>query len=165
VRLSILSLIDRIFGSVDLNFRRLIYAIMVLCSLFFVASVLTLVYQCDRVGATFRLASRLEASCSHVVTKLRVISILQIIFDIVVLLLPAIKIWKLRLPMRDRLNMLACFGIGLFVCATGIGRMTCYKRMVDSGDIVCSYSIFFLTAKKLPFHFLSSSDHQMFVNG
>lgn len=149
VRLSILFLIDRIFGQASPRFRNVVHAIMIICCLFFVGSELFMIFQCNSVIAGFRLSPRLTATCSHLATRFPIIASTSIMLDLVVLCLPTGSIWKLNLPLRNRMNVLAVFWVGMFVCATAVVRTIYYHSLFKTQDVACksfftSISSFFL---------------------
>ena len=47
-------------------------------------------------------------------------SILTIFLDFIILLLPIPIVWKLQLPLKQRLAVMSLFGAGIIVCVAGI---------------------------------------------
>lgn len=62
-------------------------------------------------------------------------SVVNILTDFLVTVLPMPLIWSLKLPTRQRIAVISIFGLGIFVNVAGTCRTVyVYKSMLDSYD-------------------------------
>ncbi|PGH18063.1 hypothetical protein AJ79_00690 [Helicocarpus griseus UAMH5409] len=71
-----------------------------------------------------------EETCQNESARLMGATISNIITDLIVLVLPIPTFWSLRLPIRERLVLIAMMSLGLIACAASIVR--CYYTYVTT---------------------------------
>jgi hypothetical protein len=121
-KLSILCLYLRIFSQPW--FRRTCWSCVIVVSAYALASIVATIFQCTPIPHLWDKATYPTATCINVTAFWYANAIYNIITDIVILTsLPGV-VWKLKLPFRQKLGLTVVFGLGIFVCATSILRMT-----------------------------------------
>ena len=148
-KLSMLFLYLRIFtGS---RFKVLTYTLIGIVTASGCAFVLVTIWQCKPIAAFWDKSLLLNKNnhCFSSEAFWFSYSIVNIVLDFLVLLLPIHEIWKLQLPKRDKLALCAVFSLGLLydyhshlstvtntasVCATTIIRTTTLAASASSKD-------------------------------
>ncbi|KAF4969026.1 hypothetical protein FSARC_3680 [Fusarium sarcochroum] len=102
------------------NSRIPIQIVMVLCGCWFVARMLLLTLQCIPTQAYWDVARR-DLDC-HVKTATYFYStvLTHAILDIVILVLPLLEVFKMHLPLGQKIAVMALFGFGAVVCVLTI---------------------------------------------
>lgn len=62
-------------------------------------------------------------------------AIISIFTDIAIFVVPLRQVWKMRLPLRQRLQVIAVLGTGLVACGMSIARVVAFMEMFSSFDI------------------------------
>ncbi|KAL5628618.1 hypothetical protein BROUX41_002009 [Berkeleyomyces rouxiae] len=119
-KISIMVLYFRIFPSQKL--RRLVWATSIFTILFTVASVLATIFQCQPAKAAWDFL--VEGKCYTFVNFLYANAAVSLATDILVLAMPLPLLWRLTLPVRQRLAICSLFMLGAFACVAAIVRMT-----------------------------------------
>ena len=119
-KLSILCLYLRIFSQPW--FRRTCWSLVVLIFTYAVCSIIATVFQCTPIPR-FR-NKKLPGTCINVTAFWYANAIFNIVTDVIILGSVPPVIWKLRLPRRQKWGLTVVFGLGGFVFATSILRMT-----------------------------------------
>jgi hypothetical protein len=121
-KLSILCLYLRIFS--EPWFRRTCWACVVVILGYSLASIVASIFQCTPIPHYWDKSKYPTGTCIDFTTFWYANAIYNIITDFVILVSPPRVVWKLRLPLRQRLGLMAVFGLGIFVFTTSILRMT-----------------------------------------
>jgi len=120
VKLSILFLYLRIFGSVD-YFRKAAYTIMAICLLWFVIIITGNVLYCRPVQRFWD--HTVEGSCFDFATFFLVMELADMVIDAAIIGLPMKTILGLCLSLRKRLGLLGIFVLGALVIVTNAIRI------------------------------------------
>ncbi|KAL9595103.1 MAG: hypothetical protein Q9219_006646 [cf. Caloplaca sp. 3 TL-2023] len=105
------------------RFRLAAYAVMAYVLLYATASILATIFQCDPVPRAYDRS--VKGRCPVNVTAFWYANAINnLVGDLLTLALPVPMIRKLRLPRGEKVGLYAVFGLGIFVCATTILRMT-----------------------------------------
>ncbi|KAL8860206.1 MAG: hypothetical protein Q9178_003470 [Gyalolechia marmorata] len=75
-----------------------------------------------------------EGHCFNSHAAYMATGIFNVLSDFAILILPMVPIWKLQLPMRKKIMMLAVFTTGFCACITSIVR-TYYTSESETGDV------------------------------
>jgi hypothetical protein len=121
-KLSILFLYLRIFTQPW--FRRTCWSCVIAVSAYALASIAATIFQCTPIPHLWDKTTYPTATCINVTAFWYANAIYNVITDIVILASVPGVVWKLKLPFRQKLGLTAVFGLGIFVCATSILRMT-----------------------------------------
>ncbi len=119
-KLSILCLYLRIFSQTW--FRRTCWSLLVLISSYAVCSIIATIFQCTPIPRFWN--KKLPGTCINVTAFWYANAIFNIVTDVIILGSVPPVIWKLRLPRRQKWGLTVVFGLGGFVFATSILRMT-----------------------------------------
>lgn len=76
-----------------------------------------------------------EGSCMNTGDAVIGISVVNLVSDILILLLPIISVWKLQMPLRKKMGVMGIFAIGVFACACGIARIIYTVKLIDTMDV------------------------------
>ena len=121
-KLSILCLYLRIFTQPW--FRRTCWSCVIVVSTYALASIIATIFQCTPIRHLWDKTTYPTATCINVTAFWYANAIYNVITDIVILASVPGVVWKLKLPFRQKLGLTVVFGLGTFVCATSILRMT-----------------------------------------
>ncbi|KAL1858843.1 hypothetical protein Daus18300_009841 [Diaporthe australafricana] len=119
-KLSVLALY--LFLTRNATFRTTVFGLMTFVTIFSVAFVYLLTSQCDPVQAQWDPLSRGHCKTSNV-SPLLVLSIINIIIDVSIIVMPIPIILPLQMPRKNKISCLLLFAAGGgIVCAATIGR-------------------------------------------
>ena len=85
-------------------------------------NVITVIFQCRPIQAAWDLTIT-NASCVHLNIEIVVFAVLNCVTDLITISLPMPLLWGLKLPQRKRLQLMAVFLAGGFVCIVSIYRI------------------------------------------
>lgn len=116
---SILALYDRIFVSntdrtflgVPANFQTICRTTVVIMAMYTVASVSATLAQCTPFSRIFDKA--ISGHCINVSAFWIANGVTNILTDIWIIALPQWQVWKLKLPLRQKISLMAVFGLGV----------------------------------------------------
>jgi hypothetical protein len=132
-KLSILCLYLRIFTQPW--FRRTCWACVFVILGYALASIVATVFQCSPIQRAWDKAHYYPTgTCIDMTAFWYANAIYNAVTDIVILASVPGVVWELRLPLRQRLGLTAVFGLGIFVFATSILRMTTLDRSSKAPD-------------------------------
>lgn len=120
VKFSILLLYRRIFPS--RAFRRYLYVVGAIIFTYSWINVITAIFQCRPIAAAWDL-SITNATCVQLNIEIVVFAVLNCVTDLTTICLPMPILWRLQIPLRRRLQLVALFLAGGFVCIVGIYRI------------------------------------------
>ncbi|KAL1961559.1 hypothetical protein VTN77DRAFT_1596 [Rasamsonia byssochlamydoides] len=83
-------------------------------------------------------------TCNSHILHLVVPPVADLIFDTLVLVVPAVVLWNLQLPVRKRIGLIFAFSFGTFVTAISILRFVFGFKMESGGDLSWDASDSFL---------------------
>ncbi|KAI9792479.1 MAG: hypothetical protein M1833_001092 [Piccolia ochrophora] len=130
---SLLLLYLRIF-SVDRSMRIGIWSGIIFQALFYTTAMglaITAVVKCNGVAT---LSDKFCQDFSSPVIIM--VSSINVITDFYVLILPIRNLLKLRLPLKHKLGLMACFAGGLATCAASLARLINFCQTLRSSDIL-----------------------------
>ncbi|KAK5046663.1 hypothetical protein LTR84_007424 [Exophiala bonariae] len=121
-KLSILAFYLRIFT--DRTFKRLTYGMMAICTAYAVATIIATIWQCTPVSYVWTSWSgETEGHCIDVFLLTWIATSLNILFDILIILLPIPHILKLTLTRKKKMQIISMFCVGLFITLTSVVRL------------------------------------------
>ncbi|PHH86180.1 hypothetical protein CDD83_10603 [Cordyceps sp. RAO-2017] len=129
-KLSILAFYLRV--SPDQNFRRAVYLLIGVVCAYTVSYILVIVFRCQPLAAGWDLA--VKGRCIDYLVPMMVLSIANILIDLVILCLPIKVIVPLQIPTRQKLSLVFLFATGGFVCAAAIKRTIIMPPLLASTD-------------------------------
>jgi hypothetical protein len=132
-KLSILCLYLRIFTQPW--FRHTCWSCVIVVSAYALASIVATIFQCIPLPHLWDKTTYPIATCINVTAFWYANAIYNVITDIVILASVPGVVWKLKLPFRQKLGLTVVFGLGLFVCATSILRMTTLDQSSKALDL------------------------------
>jgi hypothetical protein len=132
-KLSILCLYLRIF--IQPWFRRTCWSCVIAVSTYALASIIATIFQCTPIPHLWDKTTYPTATCINVTAFWYANAIYNVITDIVILASVPGVVWKLKLPFRQKLGLTVVFGLGIFVCATSILRMTTLGQSSKALDL------------------------------
>ncbi|KAF2493711.1 hypothetical protein BU16DRAFT_562676 [Lophium mytilinum] len=94
------------------NFQRMVWVTMALNTAFLVINWLLAFLQCTPFDAIFHPENHPEAHCMNSLVLLIIPSILNIITDVIILVLPIPTVWSLQMSTRRKIGVLAVIGFG-----------------------------------------------------
>ena len=111
IKLSVLFLYLRLF-SVGNWMRYSVYACFTLVAGAVLGGLLSLIFGCRPVKIMYQWEQR-EGTCIDIPMHVLVVSIINMITDFIILILPLPTIWSLHLPTRQKLAVVMVFSVGL----------------------------------------------------
>jgi hypothetical protein len=131
-KLSILCLYLRIFSQPW--FRRTCWASVLVIFGYSLASIVATIFQCSPIQRVWDKAHYPAGTCINITAFWYANAVYNLITDVVILASVPGVVWKLRLPLRQRLGLTVVFGLGIFVFATSILRMTTLDQSSKAPD-------------------------------
>ncbi|KAI1387562.1 uncharacterized protein F4822DRAFT_406930 [Hypoxylon trugodes] len=125
VKWSILLFYQRVFGA-SKSIWWVTYAVMAIIFLWMVSVILETFLLCRPLA--YNWDTSIEGSCGDRNTVYVVAGATNMATDFMVLLVPVPIIWKLKMPVSQRVGLMATFGLGLFITAISIIRL---KSLID----------------------------------
>lgn len=112
-KISILAFYLRVFEQ-QRTFRFLVYGTAAFVAAYATSGVMVIIFSCSPINASWRLAVAAEPSTKCVNRPLNYLfqASLNIISDIFIVCLPAPLVWKLQMPLRQRLSLIGVFALG-----------------------------------------------------
>jgi len=102
-----------------------------------IAMVLTITFQCTPVQGYWKkiLLTQTRTGCLPNENEVILLhGILNVIFDLMVLLLPIPVVLKLQLPRKQKIGLIAMFGLGVIVCGASILRIISINKTSQDLD-------------------------------
>ncbi|KAL8948273.1 MAG: hypothetical protein Q9222_005521 [Ikaeria aurantiellina] len=122
VKLSALLLYARIFPG--RTFRIILWAFGTFIALYNIIEVFLFIFHCDPINGAWDMS--VKAKCLDLSTDVTVIGALNGATDIITVLLPLPQLWKLQLPMGQRLQLMGIFLLaGLLVSPLNLPNSLC----------------------------------------
>ncbi|KAK3323181.1 hypothetical protein B0T19DRAFT_199216 [Cercophora scortea] len=119
-KISLLLLYMRIFSHVRW-FRRLSLGLITVLVLYGFASCITGLVQCTPVARAWNYA--VAGSCIQLMKFFIFNGAFALATDVIVLLLPMPLVWRLQLPLSQKIALIPVFGIGIFIVITSTLRL------------------------------------------
>ncbi|SMY23888.1 unnamed protein product [Zymoseptoria tritici ST99CH_1A5] len=107
-------------------------------------SVLTLIFGCNPISDAWRYANRAGGKCIDRVAAGYAFGGLNVIFDLIVILLPIPRMIALKVSMRQRIGVVSCFLIGLVVTVCSTVRLTHLYQLTNVRDITMDFYPFLM---------------------
>lgn len=134
IRLSVLLLYRRVFYSNMVTWRRATTAAIVVGAISLIASEILLLFQCGNIRITFDVLARIKSQCFNPQIS-TYLSIIHIVLYFIVMVLPIPCIWKLQMPLRDRVKIIMLLCLGVFIFAFPILRLLYYYKLEQDKDM------------------------------
>lgn len=83
-----------------------------ICILFGVANVAADIFQCWPVNRSWSGAS-VAGECFHVAAFYQIVLVINATLEAIILLIPIPMLWKLQLPLRQRVGLVVTFSVGV----------------------------------------------------
>ncbi|KAI5840355.1 hypothetical protein BZA05DRAFT_423113, partial [Tricharina praecox] len=114
--------------------------LMVFLALFAVISEIPVIFYCQPVRAFWDTAQEGAKCWSRDVLFGVLLSqgVIMFVTDVIILLLPIRPLWRLRLPLRERIPLVGLFALGGFACAASIVRFGTLTYTIDEVDFTHS---------------------------
>jgi len=145
VRISIIFLYVSIFRV--RSFRIAAYTVLGLNLAYFLAVILQTLLICQPVA--FNWDHTMTGSCGDQKTSDEVIGVLNIFYDVVLIILPMPMLWKLQMAISRKLALSAIFGMGIIICIITILRV-CFIVSIDDENPTHSYAVVGILANLEP---------------
>lgn len=99
--------------SPDQNFRRAVYALLGVVVAYTISYILVIVFRCRPVAAAWDLALQGRGGvCIEYLIPMMVLSIANIVIDLVILFLPVKVVVPLQIPVRQKITLVLLFATG-----------------------------------------------------
>jgi hypothetical protein len=131
-KLSILCLYLRIFSQPW--FRRTCWSCVFIIFGYALASIVATIFQCSPIQRVWNKPRYPTGTCINITAFWYANAIYNVVTDIVILASVPGVVWKLRLSLRQRMGLTVVFGLGIFVFATSILRMTTLDHSSKAPD-------------------------------
>ncbi|KAF2762254.1 hypothetical protein EJ05DRAFT_202458 [Pseudovirgaria hyperparasitica] len=100
-----------------------------------IAAITVNIFQCIPVNGMWELLPSLSTrKCINVKVALVISASFNSLSDLCIYLWPTRMIWRIQIPLRQRLGLIAVFCTGILICVTGAVRMWYLARFFDSND-------------------------------
>ncbi|KAI1652710.1 hypothetical protein F4813DRAFT_377218 [Daldinia decipiens] len=148
IKLSILFLWKRIFGPTK-YFTTLCWLMIGIISAWSLSFFLATVFQCGtRWTWNWAPIGIFLTQCTHTLNLLTTFTGTDVLTDFIIMFMPVPLIWRLHMPIRNKIGVTSIFMIGLFTIAAGIARMyiylvTSYDKE-DNPDFIADFTLFIL---------------------
>ncbi|CAM1505082.1 Fc.00g107190.m01.CDS01 [Cosmosporella sp. VM-42] len=129
-KLSILTFYLRI--SPDRLLRRTVYGLIAAVCAYTLAYMLLIIFQCRPVAAAWDINA--DRTCIGYLPPMMFLSVANIVFDVVLLLLPIRIVLPLQIPVRQKISLGFLFATGGFICAVAIKRTFIMYPLLKSQD-------------------------------
>ncbi|KAI9834034.1 MAG: hypothetical protein M1819_003319 [Sarea resinae] len=103
-----------------------------LCTAFALGALFAGIFQCSPVRKTWLGHLVQGGKCFDQYLYFKLVSVINIILDFVVLLLPMPILLRLNMPWKQRIALALVFGIGLFACVSSIIRLAVWFTVSDN---------------------------------
>ncbi|OCL06105.1 hypothetical protein AOQ84DRAFT_366094 [Glonium stellatum] len=117
------------------NFRRMVLGTMVLNTAFTAINWMLAFLQCIPFDAILHAAAHPGAKCINKLVLLIVPSILNIITDMIILILPISTVWSLQMSIRRKIGVLAVIGFGASAVLISALRLIILYELYISPDL------------------------------
>jgi len=127
IRMSITAFLYRLMGATSRFKRMLLHGTVVLLVLELLVQVFAYVFAYKPISANWDMNTRLDGYTTHlnITLEIFILSILYLLTDIWLLILPVHTIWKLQLSLQTRIGVTWIFVFGGVACAGAIVK-ACY---------------------------------------
>lgn len=129
-KLSILFFFVRIFPSQ--NFKRAVTALGAITVAYSFASVCCTIWQCDPIAKTWN--RKLSGHCLEIGKVWYSTSVMAVITDVAIIILPVYQIRRLQMPLFQKLALCLMFSLGIFVIACTVVRMAVVGPAITALD-------------------------------
>jgi hypothetical protein len=129
-KLSILFFYIRIFPSQ--NFKRAVSALGGITVAYSFASVCCTIWQCDPIAKTWN--KKLDGHCLEIGEVWYSTSVMAIVTDLAIIILPVYQIRRLQMPLFQKLALCLMFSLGIFVIACTVVRMAVVGPAITALD-------------------------------
>ncbi|KAF8241724.1 hypothetical protein K440DRAFT_608226 [Wilcoxina mikolae CBS 423.85] len=136
IKMSILLFYRRLFGVCHPTLQRIVRYFLLFQLAFAAASVITFSCICNPVNAWWELELRVQGCPTFMQTMVLYVGLrtVTVLCDIIMLLLPIPMVWRLKLPLRQRMGLVGIFSLGLFACGVAIARLALLPALLMTLD-------------------------------
>ncbi|KAF1954464.1 hypothetical protein CC80DRAFT_476214 [Byssothecium circinans] len=103
-------------------------------------------FQCDPIQAYWLPFEYPNAKCIPMRLVFHIPGTSNILSDFLIFLWPAKDLWKLHLPLKQRINLVITFSLGAIVCVAGVCRLWYATIYVASSDVLWNGAYFYVIA-------------------
>ncbi len=111
----------RILSQHTLNYRKIVWVVLVTCALSHLAGTLVLIFQCKPVQKSW--LPRTEGTCLRNDITFYVLAAITILFDCIIFVLPIPILVGLQINKRRKAGLLCVFMLGIFTTVCSVMRM------------------------------------------
>ncbi|KAI9648090.1 hypothetical protein NHQ30_002719 [Ciborinia camelliae] len=122
-RLSVLWLISRLFKSGAPKLQRFTHWIMIYSIVHTTIFIITLIFQCRPFYDYWTISSVPQTNCINQQVHLLFTAICGAIADYITVFLPMHTVWKLQLPIRQRISICMLFALGFLASTASVFRI------------------------------------------
>lgn len=120
------------FLAVSSKFKKMCWGTIAVLTPLLIASQIVIYCQCQPLRAVWDVTLQLnEYSCIDIAAFLYSTSILSIITDIWILILPVRLLWRVQRPIKEKIQLLGVFMIGVLACIAGCIRLYVSIRILS----------------------------------
>ncbi|PYI04564.1 hypothetical protein BO78DRAFT_471214 [Aspergillus sclerotiicarbonarius CBS 121057] len=134
VKLSLLFLYRRVFERS--KFLRLVYGMMGLIVIFGIVMTFMAIFNCTPISAFWTK----RGTCFDFALFALGYAVVNIITDLAIWLMPIPIIWKIQMPMHQKIALSLIFALGLFDCGVAVARLCLSMLLLNNTDITWDYA-------------------------
>lgn len=129
----------------SLLFSRIIWTVLFCVFSCAIASTVSLLLTCRPLNAfwlstDYEWAQTHEYTCGNSGAYIVVISVINVVFDFVITLMPTALIWNLKLPTRQKIVLWALLTVGIMASVAAVFRIIAADdEFYHTYDFVCTY--------------------------
>ncbi|KAJ5743631.1 hypothetical protein N7533_008501, partial [Penicillium manginii] len=137
-KISICCFYLRIFP--ERQFRNVTYVVIGLNVCYMIAFVLISVFQCSPLpGAWLHWDGEGDYKCNHINAQGWAAAAINMIFDVIVMVLPLRQLWGLNLSLRKKAYVMCMFSLGIFVTLVSILRLNSLIHFASTENLTWDY--------------------------
>ncbi|KAL4921172.1 hypothetical protein BDW62DRAFT_175067 [Aspergillus aurantiobrunneus] len=114
-------------------FRALIFTLMGICTCYVLIYTFLFLFRCKPIAQNWDITIT-SGTCMSTATIMTVLSVANIVMDVITLLLPIPVIMRLNMRLAQRISVALIFSSGIFVCAIAIKRTLQMLDALSSPD-------------------------------
>ncbi|RAK99528.1 uncharacterized protein BO80DRAFT_426515 [Aspergillus ibericus CBS 121593] len=134
VKLSLLFLYRRVFERS--KFLRLVYGMMGLIVVFGIVVTFMAIFNCTPISAFWTS----KGKCFDFKFFALGYAVVNIVTDLAIWLMPIPIVWKIQMPIQQKIALSFIFALGLFDCGAAVARLCLSMLILDNSDITWDYA-------------------------
>lgn len=144
VKIALLSILIRIFAPYRSKII-LIYALLAALCVYYTVAEIVKIRMCDPVPAYWNLSLRPTASCLDQQAALLADSVISVVTDLIILILPLPLTWALQMPRGKKLRVIGMLSAGGLATGFSIYRLVLVIRHGSSKDMTIVFTCVILS--------------------